>query len=167
MTETPERVVRIADRDTTIAKLTVALGALKTGRANGQETVGILAPMRKAAAEGLADQGFRWIEAAATQKVVAPKDSWLGSHAIGHIQDVDRTVLEAALDEFNPDLAEKYRAAQTDEDRVALREEMRPDVEATLSTSMDLGDAAAVLRQQGRYDAAVAREQRDAKERGE
>lgn len=162
-----DQVVEVADRATTVARLTDALSALKTGRNAGQETMGLPAPMRRAAAEGLADLGFRYIEAVATHRVVMPEKSWLGSHALADLVAVDDETLQSALDTFNPDLAAKYRAATTEDEKAALRESLRQPVESTLETGLKLDEAASALRLQGKYEAATAREQRDAAERGE
>ncbi|WP_100466660.1 hypothetical protein [Mycobacteroides abscessus] len=169
MTEEPlqERVVEVADRETTVAKLVEALAVLKTGRNNGEETIGLLAPMRRAAAEGIADLGFRYVEAVATQRVVPPRPSWLGPHAVGHTASIDPEAAASALDEFHPDLAERIRNASTDEERAALREELAPTVAETLRTAVDLDSAVGDLRTQGRYDTAKTRESAEAKERGE
>lgn len=172
MTETPqepqEQTVVVADRETTVAKLAEALSALKTGRQNGEETMGLPAPMRRAAAEGLADLGFRWIEAVATHRVVMPKQSWLGSHAVAGVAEVvDEDTMLAALDEFNPDLAAQYRAADTPEKKAALRDQLGPVVQSTLATGLDLDEAASALRAQGKNESAIERERREAKERGE
>ncbi|MFA4084785.1 hypothetical protein ONA92_24100 [Mycobacteroides salmoniphilum] len=169
MTEEPlqERVVEVADRDTTVAKLIEALAVLKTGRNGGEETIGLLAPMRRAAAEGIADLGFRYVEAVATARVVPPQPSWLGPHAVGHTANLDPATAEAALDQFHPDLADRIRNAKTDEERTALREELGPMVAETLRTAVDLDTAVNELRTQGRHDTAKARENAEAKERGE
>lgn len=155
---TDERVVQIADREATVAELTRALGALSTGRKNGRETFGLPVPMRKVAAEGLADLGFRLVPAAATRKVVTPPPSQAGSHGIAHVEDIDRATMKAALQEFNPAVAAKVADADTEEKRAAARDELRPKVEATLSNSMELGEAVDELRQRGRYETAVIRE---------
>ncbi len=162
-----ERVVEVSDRETTVAKLIDALAVLKTGRNNGEETIGLLAPMRRAAAEGIADLGFRYIEATATQRIVPPQPSWLGAHAAGHTVSLDPDAAAAALDEFNPDLAERIRGAQTEEQRAALREELKPTIGDTLRSAVELDTAVADLRAKGRYDTAKARERAEAKERGE
>lgn len=162
-----ERVVEVSDRDTTVAKLIDALAVLKTGRNNGEETIGLLAPMRRAAAEGLADLGFRFVEAVATQRVVPPKPSWLGPHAVGHTAALDPEAAAAALDEFHPDLAERIRGAKSDEQRTALRAELAPTVTDTLRTAIDLDTAVGDLRTQGRHDTAKARERAEAQQRGE
>lgn len=161
-------VVQISDRETTIAKLMEALSAVKTGRRD--ETMGLPAPMRRAAAEGLADLGFRYIEALATQRIVMPEKSWLGSHAMPSVETIDpqsRASMEAALDEWNPELAAAYRAAQTDEQKAALLAQLQPDVAATLAKSMDMDAATSALRAEGKAEAAAQREQRDMNERGE
>ncbi len=161
-------VVQISDRETTIAKLVEALSALKTGRRD--ETMGLPAPMRRAAAEGLADLGFRYIEALATQRIVMPEKSWLGAHAMPSIETLDpqnRETMEAALDAFNPELAAAYRAAQTDEDRAKLLAQLQPSVAATLSKSMEFDAAASEVRAQGKAEAAEQREEREQQERGE
>ncbi|MFN3005147.1 hypothetical protein [Mycolicibacterium wolinskyi] len=162
-----DRVVEVADRDTTIAKLVDALSALKTGRHGGEETMGLPAPMRRAAAEGLADLGFRYIEAIATHRVVMPKQSWLGPHAAAGMAQVDEQTMTAAMHDFSPELAEKFDAADTDAKRAALLEELRPVIESTLERSLDLDEAASALRAQGRHDAAKERQRREDKERGE
>lgn len=171
MTE-QDQVVEVADRATTVARLTDALSALKTGRNAGQETLGLPAPMRRAAAEGLADLGFRYIEAVATHRVVMPEKSWLGPHALADVvaRDDDRpdeATLQAAMEQFNPELAARYRAATTDEEKAALRESMRSTVESTLETGLSLDEAASALRLQGKYDAAMQQDRHDAAERGE
>ncbi|BDY33152.1 hypothetical protein [Mycolicibacterium mageritense] len=165
--EEQERVVQVADRATTVAKLADALSALKTGRRNGEETMGLPAPMRRAAAEGLADLGFRWIEAVATHRVVMPKKSWLGAHAAAGMAEVDDATMLDALDDFNPELAAAYREADTPEKRAALMEQLEPSVRDTLATSLDLDEAASAIRAQGKNEAAAERERRDARERGE
>lgn len=162
-----DSVVEVADRATTVAKLTDALSALKTGRSAGQETMGLPAPMRRAAAEGLADLGFRLVPAVATHRVVMPEKTWLGPHAITGLGELNTDNAQAALDEFHPELAAKYRAATSEAERAALREALRPTVESTLATGLSLDDAASALRMHGKYDAAMQREQRDAEERGE
>jgi hypothetical protein len=169
MTETPqEQTVVVADRETTVTKLAEAFSALKTGRHNGEETMGLPAPMRRAAAEGLADLGFRFIEAVATHRVVMPKQSWLGAHAVAGVAEVvDEDTMLAALDEFNPDLAAQYRAADTPEKKAALRDQLGPAVQSTLATGLDLDEAASALRAQGKNEAAAERGRREAKERGE
>ncbi|GAT03471.1 glycosyl hydrolase family 5 [Mycolicibacterium fortuitum subsp. acetamidolyticum] len=166
--EPQEQTVVVSDRETTVAKLAEALSALKTGRQNGEETMGLPAPMRRAAAEGLADLGFRFIEAVATHRVVMPKQTWLGSHAVANVAEVvDDSTMLAALDEFNPELAAQYRAADTQEKKAALREQLSPLVQSTLATGLNLDEAASALRAQGKNEAAAERERRDAKERGE
>ena len=167
MSEEPGEVVEVADRETTVSKLVAALSALKTGRRNGDETMGLPAPMRRAAAEGLADLGFRWIEAVATHRVVMPDKSWLGAHAAAGLAEMDEATMLAALDEFNPELAAEYRAADTPEKQAALRAQLEPSVQATLATGLDLDEATSALRAQGKNEAAAERERRDAKERGE
>lgn len=159
----PDQVVEIADRDTTIAKLAEALSALRTGR-NGDETMGLPAPMRRAAAEGLANLGFRYIDALATARVVMPKTP-MGAHAIPTLEKIDRGTIEAALDAFNPALAAQYRAATTDEARRALLAELEPEVQATLAKSMDMDQVASAIRAQGKNEAAAAREAADRKQR--
>lgn len=161
-------VVQISDRETTITKLAEALSALKTGRRD--ETVGLPAPMRRAAAEGLADLGFRFVGALATQRVVMPEKTWLGAHAMPSVETVDpqtKATMESALEAFNPELAAAYRAAQTDEDRAALLAQLQPDVAATLRNSMEFDVAASAIRAQGKAEAAAAREHRNQQERGE
>ncbi|MEX3644454.1 hypothetical protein [Mycolicibacterium porcinum] len=160
-----DEFVEIADRATTIARLVDALSAIKTGR--GDETMGLPAPMRRAAAEGFADLGFRYIEAVATHRVVMPKNTPLGAHAAAGVAEIDDETMQAALDAFNPDLAAKYRTATTDAERAALRESLRPAVESTLQRSLDLDEAASAVRAQGKRSAAEERERRDARERGE
>lgn len=171
MTETPQepedQVVVVADRDTTVAKLAEAFSALKTGRHNGEETMGLPAPMRRAAAEGLADLGFRWIEAVATHRVVMPEQSWLGSHATAGVAEIDETTMRAALADFKPDLAAALRDADTPEKRAALRDQLVPAVQSTLATGLDLDEAASALRAQGKNESEAERQRRDMKERGE
>lgn len=171
MTETPqepqEQTVVVADRETTVAKLAEALSALKTGRHGGEETMGLPAPMRRAAAEGLADLGFRFIDAVATHRVVMPKQSWLGSHAVAGVSAVDEDTMRAALDDFKPDLAAALREADTPEKKAALRHQLAPAVQSTLATGLDLDEAASALRAQGKNESAEQRERRDARERGE
>jgi len=162
-----EQVVEVADRETTVAKLADALSAVKTGRNGGQETIGLPAPMRRAAAQGLADLGFRYVEAVATHRVVMPEKTWRGAHASAGVAELDDEAMQTALDAFNPELAVKYRAAATDEERAVLREQLRPAVESTLEAGLRLDEAASALRMQGKYDAAVQRERRDAADRGE
>nr|WP_046286632.1 hypothetical protein [Mycobacterium sp. UM_NZ2] len=162
-----DQVVDVADRATTVARLTEALSALKTGRNGGQETLGLPAPMRRAAAEGLADLGFRLVEAVATHRVVMPEKSWLGPHANGEVAAVDKELAHAVLADINPEMAARVAAATTDEEIAAGREALRPDVEATLQTGLSLDEATSALRMQGKYDAAAEREKRDAEERGE
>lgn len=161
-------VVQISDRETTITKLMEALSAVKTGRRD--ETMGLPAPMRRAAAEGLADLGFRYIEALATQRIVMPEKSWLGAHAMPSVESIDpqsRASMEAALEEWNPELAAAVRAAETDEQKAALLAQLQPEVAATLAKSMDMDAATSALRAEGKAEAAAQREQRDMKERGE
>ncbi len=164
---TEQAQVWISDRETTITKLVDALGVLKTGRQQGQETIGLLAPMRRAAAEGLADLGFRWVEASAKEKVVAAPESWLGPHAVGQTAPIDPAAAADALGEFNPELAAAIRAADTEEKRAALREQLRPKVDRTLDTAVGAQEAVDVLRTQARAEAAAAREQGEAAERGQ
>ena len=161
-------VVEISDRETTIVKFMEALSAVKTGR--GEETMGLPAPMRRAAAEGLADLGFRYVEALATQRIVMPEKSWLGAHAMPTVATIDpqsRASMEAALEEFNPELAAAVRAAQTEEQKAALLAQLQPDVAATLAKSMDMDAAASAIRAQGKAEAAEQRAEREKQERGE
>lgn len=162
-----DHVVDIADRATTVDRFVEALSALKSGRNSGQETVGIPAPMRRAAAEGLADLGFRFVEAVATQRIVMPETTWLGPHANGTTAAIDPALAKAVLADVNPDLAARVTAATTNEQREAECEALRPDVEATLQTGLALDEATSAMRMQGKYEAAVEREKRAAKERGE
>ncbi|GAA2418065.1 hypothetical protein GCM10009856_29600 [Mycolicibacterium llatzerense] len=161
-------VVQISDRETTITKLVDALSAVKTGRRD--ETMGLPAPMRRAAAEGLADLGFRYIEALATQRIVMPEKSWLGSHAIPSVESIDpesRASMEAALEEWNPELAAAVRSAETAEQKAALLAQLQPEVAATLAKSMDMDAAASAIRAEGKAEAAALRERHDMTERGE
>jgi len=158
----PDQVVQIADRATTIAKLTEALSAVRTGR--GEETMGLPAPMRRAAAEGLANLGFRYIGELATARVVMPQNR-MGPHAIPTTEKIDRGTLESALDAFNPALAAQYRAADTDAARAALLAHLEPDVRATLASSLDLDQAASAIRAEGKHQAAAAREDADRRAR--
>ena len=161
-------VVQISDRETTINKIVDALSALKTGRRD--ETMGLPAPMRRAAAEGLADLGFRYVEALATQRIVMPEKSWLGAHAMPSVETIDpqsRATMEAALEEWNPELAAAVRAAETDEQKAALLAQLQPDVAATLAKSLDMDAAASVIRAEVKAEAAARREEHDMTERGE
>jgi hypothetical protein len=164
---TDHDVVEVASREVSVARMVEALSALKTGRNGGQETLGLPAPMRRAAAEGLIGLGFRFVGAVATHKVVMPENTWLGPHAIADLGELQPEAAREALESFSPALAAKYRDAITDEQRQALREELRPKVESTLETGLDLDEAASALRMHGRHEAAMAREERDAAERGE
>lgn len=162
-----DRIVEVSDRDTTVAKLVEALGAIKTGRHGGKETIGLLPVMRRAAAEGLADLGFRYIEATAVERVVPPKESWMGAHAVAGVEAIDPQAAAAALRDINPELAQRIAATTTEEQRAALRAELEPDVRSTLRTAIDLDTAVNDLRTEGRYETAAAREAEQARERGE
>ncbi|SHT86322.1 Uncharacterised protein [Mycobacteroides abscessus subsp. bolletii] len=157
--------VMVSDRETTVAKLVEALGALKTGRHNGTEHIGLPAPARRAAAEGLADLGFRFIEAVATKRVAHKPQTWMGAHAAANTEMIDKDTALAAMREFRPDLAEKYEAATTDEQREALLAELRPKVAATLETANALDEVSDQLRAKARHQAHNEREERQRKER--